>query len=303
MNKLKKGCVWLLLCISTIAFLYPDMMQIKLRLEAESGIEKDQDVYENMTSYNHRLQMEEQNLTDCWYKGGSSVSVDVEGTETSETEQSIQVPDGVIGQIRIPVMEVDLPIYYGASNENLAKGAAVLNETSMPVGGENTNCVIAGHRGYSGMMFFRKIDELEVGDVVEIINSQETLEYIVERMEIIVPTDLTCLEIQKGRDMVTLISCHPYRGGSKFRYVVYCHRSGTPSLEELGNKTMESVVLSSSIRENKEIQKELQAEEKNIPLTFQWEDQIRYVLYVAFALVWIFLIIDTIKRGRQKNKQ
>ena len=61
-----------------------------------------------------------------------------------------------VAVLHIPVMEQEFPVYLGATKENLAKGVAVLGQTSMPVSGTNTNCVIAGHRGYSGTAFFEK---------------------------------------------------------------------------------------------------------------------------------------------------
>lgn len=58
--------------------------------------------------------------------------------------------DEVFGVISIPVMELEMPIFLGATEQHMADGAAHLSQTSLPIGGENTNCVIAGHRGYNG---------------------------------------------------------------------------------------------------------------------------------------------------------
>jgi sortase A len=57
-------------------------------------------------------------------------------------------------------MNVELPLYWGATSEHLAAGAAVLGQTSIPIGGVNTNSVIAGHRGYQGAPYFREIENL-----------------------------------------------------------------------------------------------------------------------------------------------
>ena len=121
-------------------------------------------------------------------------------------------------------MDVKLPLYIGASKENLSKGAAVLGQTSLPVGGTNTNSVIAGHRGYQGIPYFREIERLEVGDKVSITNPWETLTYRVESIAIIDPYDNDAVKIQDGKDMVTLVTCHPYRSHGKYRYIVYCVR-------------------------------------------------------------------------------
>ena len=79
---------------------------------------------------------------------------------------------------------------FGTSDSHLAKGAAVLGQTSLPVGGENTNSVIAGHRGYSGIPYFREIGRLKTGDKVVIRNPWEKLTYLVEQIQIIDPNDI-----------------------------------------------------------------------------------------------------------------
>ena len=104
-------------------------------------------------------------------------------------------------------------------------GAAVLGGTSLPVGGQNTNCVIAGHRGWKHRAYFKRIEELEPGDEVLVTNPWQCLHYRVAYTEIILPTDSEKLEIQYGNDMITLLTCHPYRSGGKYRYIVYCFRS------------------------------------------------------------------------------
>ena len=134
------------------------------------------------------------------------------------------LPDEVFGIIRIPAMELEMPIYLGASEENMANGAAVLSQTSIPIGGENTNSVIAGHRGYSGYDYFKQIELLEVGDEIYIDNLWETLTYKVAEIKIVYPDDVDAILIQPGRDMITLMTCHPYASGGKYRYLVYCER-------------------------------------------------------------------------------
>lgn len=134
------------------------------------------------------------------------------------------LPDKVFGVIRIPAMEVEMPIYLGANEENMANGAAVLSQTSIPIGGENTNSVIAGHRGYSGYKYFMDIEALQQGDKVYITNLWEELVYEVAEIKIVYPDDVDAVLIQPGRDMITLMTCHPYASGGKYRYLVYCDR-------------------------------------------------------------------------------
>lgn len=129
----------------------------------------------------------------------------------------------IIGFISIPKMEVELPILLGANTDNMREGAVHLTETSYPIGGENTNCVLAAHRGFRRAAMFRDIEMLEIGDEIYIRNFRETLTYRVAELRVISPTDVQELLIQPERDLVTLITCHPYRHNYQ-RYVVYCER-------------------------------------------------------------------------------
>lgn len=131
----------------------------------------------------------------------------------------------IIGVLEIPAMELTMPVYLGASDVHLAAGAAVLGNTSAPIGGDNTNCVIAGHRGWKGADYFRHIDRLAAGDTVTLTNLWETLTYTVADIQIIQPHEVDKIKIQPNRDLLTLLTCHPYASGGRQRYVVYCERT------------------------------------------------------------------------------
>lgn len=126
----------------------------------------------------------------------------------------------VLGTISIPAIDVELPIYNGASEENMTKGAAYLANTSLPVGGENTNCVIAAHTRYHGVPMFKRITELQLGDEIYITNFWETLVYRVSETKVIDPSDSQNIYIQPGRSLVTLSTCHPFPKNYQ-RYLVY----------------------------------------------------------------------------------
>ena len=140
--------------------------------------------------------------------------------------------DEVFGVISIPAMELEMPIFLGATEQHMADGAAHLSQTSLPIGGENTNCVIAGHRGYNGASYFRYIDKLKVGDLVSVTNLWERLTYRVCEIKIIDPHDVTEILIQPGRELLTLLTCHPYASGGRQRYVVYCERVESPEAQK-----------------------------------------------------------------------
>ena len=130
------------------------------------------------------------------------------------------IDSDILGYITIPKIDVKLPIYNGANQKNMAKGAAYLANTSLPVGGDNTNCVIAAHTRYKGIHMFKRITELEIGDEFYITNLWETLVYKVVETKVIDPIDSQNIYIKTGRSLVTLSTCHPYPKNYQ-RYLVY----------------------------------------------------------------------------------
>lgn len=139
--------------------------------------------------------------------------------------QSFGLETEVVGVLEIPRMELIEPVFLGATDAHLNRGAAQLSFSSMPIGGINTNCVIAGHRGWKGALHFRHIELLKEGDKIYLTNLWDRLVYRVEEIMIINPWDLNHLLIQPGHDRLTLVTCHPYGSGGKFRYIVICERT------------------------------------------------------------------------------
>lgn len=141
------------------------------------------------------------------------------------------LPDEVFGVVSIPKLEVELPLYLGATRQHMAEGAAHMTQTSLPIGGNSTNCVIAGHRGWKGAEFFLYLPQLEKGDIVQVTNLWETLTYQVVGTKIISPTDVDAIHIQPGKELITLLTCHPPASGGKQRYLVFCERVQTEKEE------------------------------------------------------------------------
>ena len=172
------------------------------------------ELWDAMAAYNQRI----------YEEGQSAISHSGAYQESIFNLTNYGLPDETFGVISIPKLELEMPLYLGATDENMAKGAAVLSETSIPIGGANTNAVIAGHRGWGGASYFRYITDLTVGDEVIITNFWETLHYQVVGTKIIEPHEIENILIQPRRDMITLLTCHPYASGGKQRYLVYCER-------------------------------------------------------------------------------
>lgn len=139
--------------------------------------------------------------------------------------------NGLVGYIKVPSMSCKLPLYLDATSEHMLKGAAVVSGSSAPLGQSSSNCVIAAHRGYGSAAMFRDIEKPVKGDKVIVCTLWEKLTYTVVSTKVIRPTDTAAVGVQQGKDMVTLVTCHPY-GHNEFRYVVECERSTAAAVND-----------------------------------------------------------------------
>lgn len=130
-----------------------------------------------------------------------------------------------IGVLSVPALSFEMPIFLGATDQHLADGVAHLSQTSLPIGGENTNTVIAGHRGWYGADFLRYIEKLKIGDEIIVTNLWEALTYTVCEIKVIEPYQVEAIFIQPNRELLTLLTCHPYATGGRQRYLVICERT------------------------------------------------------------------------------
>lgn len=245
-QKIKKIIIIIIFFIGLLVFIYPTaskiinnyLIQITISNYKEyisnatvvdksenqsSDIKEDKDdiyikenldgLLDNMQVYNENIFNEgQQNLLDPF-------SYELPSFDLLE----IGFKENVIGYLTIPKMDIEVPIYLGATQENMKKGATHLSETSIPIGGINTNSVISAHRGMKTHPMFRDIEMLEIGDEVKITNMWDELIYKVIETKVITPDQVSEVLIQEGRDLITLITCHPYTQNYQ-RYVVYCER-------------------------------------------------------------------------------
>lgn len=179
--------------------------------------------YEFLRSYNERVRTgEEGSINDPWGLGSDKNALAEAGIE-----------DGLIGEITVPSMGVRLPLYLGATRENLARGAAVVSGTSAPLGESDSNCVVAAHRSLQyGLTMFRDIENVAVGDVLQITTPWDMLTYRAVGSAVIGPDDADAVRVQPGRDVVTLLTCHPY-GLTTQRMVVYFERDDGAPVQEM----------------------------------------------------------------------
>lgn len=230
-------CGLLLLAVGLMVMLYPVISDISARTDANDAIAtmreraisdsastvegadgktyraKEHDAaYEQLVAYNQAV------------LNGTGDAVNDPFAFEAEQLDSFDLPDGIMGSISIPAMGIQIPLYLGATSEHLAHGAGIIAGTSLPLGEETSNTVIAAHRGqWYGLNMFRDIEKLSQGDQVIIETPWDTLVYRVTSFEIIAPDEVDALGIEEGRDIVTLFTCHPY-GHNYQRILVHCDR-------------------------------------------------------------------------------
>lgn len=182
---------------------------------AQAMAEIDDDNYEQLLSaakqYNESLQGKE----------GRYLMTD---EEREEYETLLNVSgNGIIGYIEIPIIDCTLPIYHGTDENVLQIAVGHIEGSSLPVGGKGSHCVLSGHRGLPSARLFTDLDQLVVGDTFLIRVLDETLTYEVDQIRIVLPYELSDLDIEEDEDYCTLVTCTPY-GINTHRLLVRGHR-------------------------------------------------------------------------------
>ena len=117
---------------------------------------------------------------------------------------------GVMAYVDIPKINVYLPVQHGTSAETLGKSVGHVVGTSLPVGGSSTHTVLSAHSGMASSKLFSDIDQLTEGDIFYIHVLGDTLAYEVDSINTVLPTDTSLLQIEDGKDLVTLVTCTPF---------------------------------------------------------------------------------------------
>ena len=214
-----------------------------------------------ISSYENTIEeMEPEDFTAEWEKARTlndtltqnSIYGDVFGEEAQKLEdteywQVLNVGgDGVMGYLSIPKINIKLSIYHGTSDEVLQTGVGHLNGTKLPIGGESTHSVLAAHRGLPSARLFTDIDQLEKGDKFYIHVLDETLAYQVDQILDMVDKDDTetlekALQIEEGKDQVTLFTCTPY-GVNSHRLLVRGTRVPYEGEEEVSSTPVDTML-------------------------------------------------------------
>lgn len=183
---------------------------------------------------------------------------------------------GIMGYIEIPKIDCSLPIYHGTDEGALQIAIGHLEGSSLPVGGKSTHCVLSGHRGLPSARLFTDLDQMEEGDIFILNILGRKLAYEVDQIRVVLPEEMSDLEIEEGKDLCTLVTCTPY-GINTHRLLVRGHRT------EYVEKKVE------------EEQKEVQTKKTDIRLMIAGG--------AGVLILLIIIIVIVIKRRRKRRNQ
>jgi LPXTG-site transpeptidase (sortase) family protein len=181
-----------------------------------------------------------------------------------------------MGYIEIPSISQKLPIYHYTDDKELAQGIGHIASSSLPIGGESTNCVLTGHRGLPNNLLITRLDEVDKGDMIYVTNLDTIKAYKVYKTKVILPEETNDLIIEEGRDLLTLITCTPY-GVNTHRLILWAERV------EFNEDKYEPITT-------------MQAMTQAIPLTR---------LYISAAFIIILIVLSKVldKRNRKTESR
>ncbi len=172
--------------------------------------------FEEAEAYNKNLAEHPELFYEPEASGNYQETLDVSGT-------------GIMGYVSIEKLNVHLPIYHGTDPAVLEIACGHLEGSSLPVGGESTHAVLSAHRGLPSARLFTDIDKLEKGDIFQVTVLNRVLTYEVDQISIVLPTETGNLQIEKGKDYCTLMTCTPY-GINSHRLLVRGRRIPTENI-------------------------------------------------------------------------
>lgn len=208
-------------CLFAAAFLffllvmdYPFLARLWNEAHQAEVIEQhDASLYETKDKEKSEELLKAQTYNESLASGLFGGIEDVTRNQTQETSYFQLLnsgEDGIMGTLEIPKIKVYLAVYHGTEEETLQKGAGHLEGSSLPVGGKSTHALISAHRGLVQKKMFTNLDQLENGDLFLLHILDDTLCYRVRDIRVVKPDQVESLQIRKGEDLVTLITCTPY---------------------------------------------------------------------------------------------
>lgn len=113
--------------------------------------------------------------------------------------------------LSISKINLEEAVKEGSTRGVLSSALGHVENTALP--GENGNCCIAGHRNYVFGKYFNRLDEVTVGDSIELKTKDSLYKYEVVSIEVVEPEEVSVLDYADGRNL-TLITCTPFMVGT-----------------------------------------------------------------------------------------
>jgi len=227
----------------SVIFLYPTVSNYLAEKNSIDVIKNYDEMVVNIDDSSIEAEFEKAQIYNENLSGEPVHDPFVEGTGYALPKNYTEVlnitDDGIMAYIDIPKISVYLPIYHGTSEEVLEKGVGHIQSTSLPIGGNSTHSILTGHTGLPSAELFTRLDELVIGDIFYIHVLNEVLTYKVYETKIILPDDISELQITSGKDYITLVTCTPY-GVNSHRLLVKAERTEYEEYVETTNKTEET---------------------------------------------------------------
>ena len=195
----------------------------------------------------------------------------------------------MIGVINIPKINLNLPIYEGITSNNLTKGVAHMENTSLPNGDLNTHSILAGHTGISQAEIFDNLNELEIDDEFYISFYGNTTKYKVIEEKIVLPDDTSSLKVEDNRCLVTLVTCTP-KTVNTHRLLV------TGEKVEKENETQEEVFTNINELEEKD-------EKSDFKLFIEFIKKNKSVLILVLIVIFILIVLSIISKLKRRKKE
>lgn len=161
------------------------------------------------------------------YAGGVTGKQTAVGADAERYFRTLDLgPEGMMGVLRFPAIDAELPLFHGTSPEVLDRGVGHLFGSALPVGGAGTHSVLTGHSGLVHATLLTRLDRARKGDRFTLTVLDQVLTYEVDQVRVVQPTETDELTAVAGEDLVTLITCTP-TGVNTHRLLVRGHRVPT----------------------------------------------------------------------------
>ncbi|WP_158520426.1 class C sortase [Bombiscardovia coagulans] len=153
------------------------------------------------------------------FSSGAGEGAEQQSTADKYTDILGKVSSDMLGYLTVPKADFSGPIYYGDVNQTLNKGVGYLSYTAIPSQVKGTRTVLYGHTGLDNLHVFDDLDKLRTGDSVYVRVLKTTYHYKIVDSTVVRPSQIDVIRPQKGKTLVTLLTCTP-KGVNDHRLLV-----------------------------------------------------------------------------------